>query len=317
VAAPSGATKTASPPFKKVVVSCGPHDYDAFLDDNYIGSFRTPFQAQAELDRVAYEAARRTPGALLHMSEPPESDHADDPRAPFGAPGGPHPDIAVTDDALDRAFEVLIRFYERSPAIVSRAERALEIAKDRTRFTIRADGSVTVQGSRRYQVTDDRCSCKDFFVRDGLHAGMCKHVIARELWRLAQATHLASGEPPAESLAPWAFCTLSSVALNRALKQTLKRAADASAVTFRITNRILNLNVRGAPIAELAGDDGCGARALTISSDNFAALCADYTVALRPFGRESILTRVLIDHDSATVALLADGFACEATGSLD
>ena len=39
---------TTSSPFKKVVVPCGPHDYDAFLDDCYIGSFRTPAQAQAE-----------------------------------------------------------------------------------------------------------------------------------------------------------------------------------------------------------------------------------------------------------------------------
>jgi hypothetical protein len=36
---------------------------------------------------------------------------------------------------------------------------------------------------------------------------------------------------------------------------------------------------------------------------------------LRPLGRESIAMRVLIDHDSTTVALLADGFACEAAGS--
>ena len=51
---------TTFPPFNKVVVPCGPHDYDAFLDDNYIGSFQTPSQAQAELDRVAYEQAPAT-----------------------------------------------------------------------------------------------------------------------------------------------------------------------------------------------------------------------------------------------------------------
>src|SRR5207247_218372 len=136
--------------------------------------------------------------------DPLDADRDADPLAPFGVPGGPHPSILVTDDALDRAFEVLTGFYERSPAITSRAERALEVAKDHTRFTIRADGSVTIQGSRRYHVTDDGCTCKDFFVRDGVHAGMCKHVIARELWRLAQATQVAPGAPTNEPPTSWA-----------------------------------------------------------------------------------------------------------------
>jgi hypothetical protein len=287
---------TASPPFKKVVVPCSPHDYDAFLDDNYIGSFQTPSQAQAELDRVAYEQARHTP---------------------FGIPGGPEPTLPPTNDALDRAFELLTSFYEGSPAITSRAERALEVAKDRTRFTVREDGSVTVQGSRRYQVTDAGCTCKDFFVRDGVHAGMCKHIIARELWRLAQATQVATSEPANDPPSAWAFCTVSSTTLGRALKKALRSAGEAETITVRVTNRSLTLYVDGTPIARLAGDDGCGARALALSRETFVALCAEYTAFLRPFGRESISMQVLIDHQSATVVLLANGFAYEAAGSLD
>src|SRR5262245_59861431 len=285
---------TTFPPFNKVVVPCGPHDYDAFLDDNYIGSFHTPAQAQAELDRVAYEQARHTP---------------------FGIPGGPEPTLPPTDDALDRAFELLTSFYEGSPAITSRAERALEVAKDRTRFTVRTDGSVTVQGSRRYQVTDAGCTCKDFFVRDGVHAGMCKHIIARELWRLAQATQLVTSEPPNEQPTAWAFCTVSSTSLGRALKKVLRSAAEAKTITVRVINRLLTLQVDATRIAQLAGDDGCGARALTLSVGAFTILCAEYTSFLRPFGRESIPMQVLIDHESATVALLADGFVYEAPGT--
>jgi hypothetical protein len=285
---------TLFPPFKKVVLPCGPHDYDAFLDDNYIGSFQTPSQAQAELDRVAYEQAGHTP---------------------FGIPGGPEPTLPPTDDALDRAFELLTGFYEGSPAITSRAERALEVAKDRTRFTVRTDGSVTVQGNRRYQVTDDGCTCKDFFVRDGVHAGMCKHIIARELWRLAQATQVATSETANDSPTAWAFCTVSSSTLGRALKKVLRSAAEAETITVRVTNRTLTLQVDGTRIAQLAGDDGCGARALALSRETFVALCAAYTAFLRPFGRESIPMQVLIDHESATVALLADGFAYEAPGT--
>lgn len=220
---------TLAPPFKKVVVPCGPHDYDAFLDDRYIGSFATPSQAHAELDRVAYEQARHTPGALPGAGELCEVDQGANPCTPFGVAGGPRAEIAMTDAALDRAFELLVRFYEHSPAIVRRAERALAIAKDRACCTIRADGSVTIQGTRRYQVTDNGCTCKDFFVRDGVHAGMCKHVIARELWRLAQANQLAPNGSSADAPLPWAFCLLSSVALERALKQALRYAADASA----------------------------------------------------------------------------------------
>jgi hypothetical protein len=306
---------TASPAFKKAIVPCGPHDYDAFLDDNYIGSFHTPSQAQAELDRVAYEQARHTPGVLLGAGEPLEADLVADPLAPFGVLGGPDPTLPVTDDALDRAFELLTSFYEQSPAITSRAERALVVAKDQTRFTIREDGSVTVQGSRRYQVTDEGCTCKDFFVRDGVHAGMCKHIIARELWRLAQATQVAMSEPTHEPPTAWAFCTLPSTVLGRALRKVLRSAVDAETITVRVTNRSLTLQVDGTRIVQLAGDDGCGARALTLSGDTFVALCANYTAFVRPFGREPIPMQVLIDHESATVALLADGFASEAPGS--
>lgn len=34
-------------------------DYDAFLDGQYVGSFQTPGDAQAELDRLAYDFLRR------------------------------------------------------------------------------------------------------------------------------------------------------------------------------------------------------------------------------------------------------------------
>lgn len=304
-----------SPPFKKVVVPCGPYDYDAFLDDHYIGSFCTSAQAQAELDRVAYEAARRTPGPLGNVVDPAQADTAADPLTPFGTVGGPRPDMPLTDTQLDRAFEVLVSFYERSPAIISRAERALEIAKDRSRFTIRADGSVTVQGSRRYQVSDEGCGCKDFFVRDGVHAGMCKHIIARELWRLAQAMQVASSEQPGTTPSPWAFCTLPGAMLGRALKKVLRSADSAEAITFRVTNRAISISVDGTRIAQLVGDDGWGARALTVSADRFAALCVAYAGFIRQVDREATApVQVFVDHDTATVALLADRFAHEIPG---
>jgi hypothetical protein len=174
---------------------------------------------------------------------------------------------------------------------------------------------VTVQGSRRYQVTDEGCTCKDFFVRDAVHAGMCKHIIARELWRLAQAAQVVTSETANEPPAAWAFCTLPSTTLGRALKKVLRFASDAQSITVRMTNRTITLHVDGTRIVQLVGDDGCRARALTLSGDTFAALCADYTAFLRPLGRESIAMQVLIDHDTGTVALLTDGFASEAPGS--
>ena len=84
-----------------------------------------------------------------------------------------------------------------------------------------------------------------------------------------------------------------------------------------MVNRSLTLHVDGTRISQLAGDDGCGVRALALSRETFIALCAEYTAFLRPLGREPISIRVLVDHQSATVALLADGFAYEAAGSLD
>lgn len=86
---------------------------------------------------------------------------------------------------------------------------------------------------------------------------------------------------------------------------------------FCITNRTLSLQICGSQVAQVVGADGCGARTLTLPPANFAALYADYAVAMQPFGRESIGIRVLIDHGNATVALLADAFACEIAGSVD
>jgi hypothetical protein len=144
---------------------------------------------------------------------------------------------------------------------------------------------------------------------------MCKHIIARELWRLAQAMQVATSEPANDPPTAWAFCSLPSTTLGRSLKKVLRSAVDAQAITVRVTNRSLTLYVDGTPIARLAGDDGCGARALTLNVDTFTALCAAYTAFLRPFGRESIPMQALIDHDSATLALLADGFTYEAAGT--
>jgi hypothetical protein len=305
---------TSASPFSKVVVPCGPHDYDAFLDDRYIGSFRTAAQAQAELDRVAYEVARRTPGALGNTPDSSEATTAADPLAPFGMVGGPRPDIPVTDAELDRAFEVLVSFYEHSPAITSRAERALAIAKDRTHFTVRMDGSVTVQGSKRYQVTDNGCMCKDFFVRDTVHAGMCKHTIARELWRLAQAMQIATGGQTSTAASQWAFCTLPSTTLGRALKKVLNSAEHAQAITVRVTNRTLTISIDGVRLVQLVSDDGCGARALTMHVDVFATLSAAYAAFVKPLGREAVPVQVFVDHATATVAVLAEGFSHEAAG---
>jgi hypothetical protein len=307
---------TSAPPLKKVVVPCGPHDYDAFLDDEYIGSFRTASQAQAELDRVAYEVARHAFGALGQTRNTSQEDSAAaDPLAPFGTAGGPHPDVPVADAELDRAFEVLVSFYERSPAITSRAERALAIAKDRTHFTIRTDGSVTVQGSKRYQVTDQGCTCKDFFVRDTVHAGMCKHTIARELWRLAQAMRTAAGGQTSTAASQWAFCTLPSTTLGRALKKVLNNTEHPEAITLCVTYRAFSIRAGAACIAHIVADDGCGVRALTIHIDVFTALSAAYAAFLKPLGREAIPIQVFVDHDTTSIALLADGFAYEVSGT--
>lgn len=267
--------------FKKAIVPHGPHDFDALLDDRYIGSFRSHVEAQAELDRVAYEQARRLP---------------------VGLSGGLAPTISLTDDALDRAFEVLIGCYSHSPAIVSRAERALEVAKNRDRFTIRADGSVTVHGRQRYQVTDDGCTCKDVAVRDAVHAGLCNHMLAREIWRLAQE-RATTGHPNDDPPTPQAFCTVPSIALGRALDRTHARAGAAHAVTLRITNRLLTLSVCGAASAQLVGDDGYGSRALALSNEAFTALCAEYVVSLELRHSKPPPMQLRIDHVTKTVAL--------------
>lgn len=147
-----------------------------------------------------------------HLSSAPSDDaHAArlgvDPQTPFGVPGGPLPALAVSDADLDAAYARCCAFYRNHALLLRQANAARITTHTRSGITIHTDGTLSIQGSGRkpYQVSDDGCTCMDYLVRRRPGNGICKHVMARELYRLAQAivtnqtpesatntTHLAS-----------------------------------------------------------------------------------------------------------------------------
>ena len=261
-------------PYRKELIHLGPHEIDARLNGQYIGSWPTRPQALTELDRVAYEDARhdRSIDALLTTR-----------LIPFGVPDGPRPEIACTTVALRAAFVAFCRHFDRNPSVLDRAERALQI--DPATITMRPDGTIIVAGaSGTHTVSEHACTCKDFFARETAHGGMCKHMIRRELIRLAQEL-LLSDQVTTIDLTT-AYTTIGPANLNR-LKLAVSRAQRAHAansdtdVSLIVANRLLLLWLNGTAITRLTGLDGDGVSHIRLTPDHLAQAHAALSAALR------------------------------------
>jgi hypothetical protein len=292
---------------------------DALLDQRLIGSFPSVEQAQAELDRVAYEHA-------LH-------EQLADPLTPCGALGGPSPHVDVSDADLDAAHADFCAFFATNPKVLERADRALDIAKHRERLTIREDGSVTIHGTKRYQVNDQGCTCRDFFARQGTHAGMCKHTIARELHRLAQAKLASSAQPTTDQDQEYtnsldhehtteqeqdqtAFVDVQARALTQALLNISAafEFGNCSAMQVSLVGNVLVLEADGQQ-ERVEGSDGSGdadgRHTLQLARDEFLTLWDAY----RPQARSLSSVQVFLSLSDRTLFLCSDTFAAEAHGS--
>jgi hypothetical protein len=264
-------------PYRKELVHRGPHDIEAWLDGQFVAGFCTPAQAIAELDRVAYE------DAIRHGARPASDDAR---LTPFGVMGGPLSDTPISRAALRAAFVRFCRAYDGNDAVLSRAERALQIEPEQV--TIHEAGDITIRGSSgTYRVTATECRCKDFWVRDSAHAGMCKHMIRRELLRLAQELTRAGLVESVDlteaytAIAPDDLGRLKA-ALDRALR--LAAAGEPADTTVIIVNRLLLLQQGSATIARLTGVDGDGVShaRLTLASIHDARTALKHSMARDP-----------------------------------
>jgi len=284
------------PAYRKEIIPQGPRDYDAILNGAYIGSFPSPDVAQAELDRVAFEDARR--GALL--ADQPFDTPAEvidlaaaNPLVPFGVPGGPSPDLSgVSVAELCRAAERIADYYERFPLVVRRVLSALDIASEGLhdhqagraatdcKWYVADDGTLFArksEGAGRYLVNDDMCGCQNYWISvkgskyagQGVDDGKCKHTLAREILRLAQAYR---GTWSAEGGNQLATLRVGARPLSRALK-----AASRAAPSVRVEVMFFRLRITAGDTVKVIDKetDGWGVRALTISSTDAAQLAAD------------------------------------------
>jgi hypothetical protein len=142
--------------------------------------------------------------------------YAADPLAPFGVPGGPSPDVPITDAYLTEVYLRFCTCYGDADheAIRRGAQKALAAVKQRDRWTVLPGGALALHGSGddTYLVSDADCRkqgrtakkggpvyCPSFVFGQGKHGGQCYHTIARELIRIAQA--LAQQEAEAQARA--------------------------------------------------------------------------------------------------------------------
>lgn len=134
----------------------------------------------------------------------------DDPLAPFGVLGGPAADLAVSDDALNRALALVLASYEDNKALgtrIRKARKALRRLPDddssEPQWIIQRNGDLLIKGSEGtyyYRTSDTECLKNGVFTQPKKGGGSrqvycpgfifgtdsCYHALARELLRMAQ-----------------------------------------------------------------------------------------------------------------------------------
>lgn len=284
---------------KRIVFARDTRDYDAFLGEHYIGSFPTAMQAQVELDRLACDQA---------------ADGVADPRDAF-ALGALPTTLDVTDTAMQSAYVRLTAAFACSPKVQERAERALAISLARAEtMQIVSANEVTVRGSgtKPYRVQMEplgtTCTCRDFHVanRHAVHGGMCKHIIAVELVRMAAAD---ASFADAEAEATAAEITLDAYLFTHACA-IAQHAAQA--VTLAIVGDTLRIAVGNDGLCAGIALTGRATRdaTLTVDAADFAALWQHVKTVAAQLQHVSVLldaTSVIVTDEAASFAAGAAG----------
>jgi hypothetical protein len=78
-------------------------DWNAYLNDEYIGTFKYSFQAEAELDRLAYEQLRRSAPQGVEYAEPEPLAVAIEAASSAAQPTKQNDDVLVGPDAAASA----------------------------------------------------------------------------------------------------------------------------------------------------------------------------------------------------------------------
>jgi hypothetical protein len=279
--------------------------FDTTLNSAYVGTFPTEARAWQEAQAVATTEVR-----ALEIP-------AANPLIPFGVDAGPAVDLShLTPADVARATEAVIDFYEASQATSERTIRAYELAlmalaeqhravEERT-VRVRENGDLTIRGSKPYWISGHGCTCRDFgslvygkkYAGSGAEGGMCKHVLCRELLRLAQARQGVFNPDQGNKTA---YAELGAGQLVRSLKALLKQEPEA--ITIAITFFQAQFRA-GEVIKQLASDSrqGWGIRSLTLAADDAQRLVE----ALTPLAKTDSIN-LLLDAGEGEVSVFGSG----------
>jgi hypothetical protein len=251
------------------------------------------------------------------------------------APIGLIPGLPITDGMLERAYAQFLAEYGDKPKVMDRAYRALTLAQNKDAWEIPQPGVLRVRGSRpnqRYLVRDLRmedqtdtvrdCTqqhldsdsnvlkqfpCPDHAGRMELHGGLCKHLICRELIRLAQ---IFSRMAAATSATAEAMVTLPTGFLGSMLSLVCFSGEDHISLT--IDQSVLRVELGGKHAVQLTAETGDGHCAMVFTRDVLHRLWTD----LRPQLIQQREARAVchIDRAQATLCVAGPGFQLSCPG---
>lgn len=245
------------------------------------------------------------------------------------APIGLIPGLPIIDGMLERAYAQFLAEHGDKPKVMERAYRALTLALDKDAWDIPEPGVLRVRGSRpnqRYLVrnlpmedqTDTvrdctqqhldsdsnvikRFPCPDHAGRMELHGGLCKHLICRELIRLAQIF---------SRMAEAAFATRTAMAtLRGGLFETALSLACISGETdilVEIHQTALRVESGGKHATHLTAQAGDGRCTITLTPEVVQTIWSN----LRPrlIQQRDLLLTCEIDRAQATLCVAGPGF---------
>jgi hypothetical protein len=221
------------------------------------------------------------------------------------------------------AFALFLAEYGDRPKVMERAARALDLARDPDAWSVPEPGVLRVRGSRANQEylvrdlpvegesasmrdctqrkldpSDDKVleeqPCPDHTSRTHVHGGLCKHLICRELVRLAQ--HLSAAQATTEE----ASVTLTGQAFGLAFG--IARLADNAVITIHIYDATLKIAAGDAHAVQLRCDDGSGHGALALEAEVFQQFWSALRPQLRLLREEPLICA--LDRERATLRLI-------------
>jgi hypothetical protein len=252
-------------------------------------------------------------------------------------PVGPFPGLPIAPGALERAYALILMDHGDERAVMERARRALALAEDPDAWSIPEPGVLRVRGSRPNQVylirnvpieeqneTIRECTqlqldssdpetvlkeqpCPDHAKRVATTANQCKHLICRELIRLAQLlTHAAQ----ATTVTAEAMVTLPTGFLGSMLSLVCFSGEDHISLT--IDQSVLRVELGGKHAVQLTAETGDGHCAMVFTRDVLHRLWTD----LRPQLIQQREARAVchIDRALATLCVAGPGFQLSCPG---